>query len=328
MRAIKIIFWIVVIGVVIVALIMALKFSPLAGAIGTNINPSATSSVAWSDGSQWWDFYNPQNVLVKGTGLQGYASSSMGDISLDCATTRIGNICGTSNYGVCNGPGPHNTDGTCPYGDANGNVLGLTGYGWNDVVGWISFNCDQSSQGGSNNCVNSSYAVKITPNTGDFSGYAWGDLDGWVSFNCANNSSCGTNNYKLNTLWRATSTLGYLVSSVFDTLNTSGSTLNSLIWEGSSPAGTCTSFQIAASNAAGGPWNYLGPSGDNTTYYGAPCSQGISGGLGCASLDTPICINASQFNNYRYFRYKAQLQSNLVQTLSPRVDDVILNFSQ
>jgi hypothetical protein len=303
---------------------MTLRSSP-ARAIGTNINSSVSSSAAWSDASKWWDFYAPGNVLVQGTRLQGYASSSLGDISLDCATTRIGNVCGTSNYGVCNGPGPHNADGTCPNGDASGN---LTGWGWNDIVGWISFNCDQSSQGGTNNCASSPYKVSIVQNTGDFSGWAWNDLDGWISFNCANHGGCGTSNYNVNTLWRATSTAGYLVSSVFDTLDTSGATMSSLIWEGNSPAGTCVGFQIATSSAPGGPWNYVGPSGDNNTYYGAPCSQNITGGMGCAPLDTPVCVNASQLNNARYFRYKAQLQSNLVQTLSPRVDDVILNFSQ
>jgi hypothetical protein len=160
------------------------------------------------------------------------------------------------------------------------------------------------------------------------SGYAWNDLDGWISFNCANNSSCGTSNFLTNTLWRATSTVGYVISSVFDTLRTTGVTLKSLTWEGSAPAGTCTNFQIAASNSSGGPWSYIGPSGDNTTYYGAACSEGLSGGLGCAAADTAICVDASQFNNYRYFRYKAQLKSNLTQTQTPRVDDVILNFSQ
>lgn len=94
------------------------------------------------------------------------------------------------------------------------------------------------------------------------------------------------------------------------------------------PAGTCTNFQIAASNNSSGPWNYLGPSGDASSYYGASCSQSPNGGLGCASTDTPICVNSSQFNNYRYYRYKAQLQSNVTQTQTPRVDDVILNFSR
>ncbi len=325
MKAIKIIFWIIVLAVIAIALALVLKSPARGNAAGANINSSATSSVAWDDVSGWGDFYGPQNVLVEGTRIQGYASSSVGDISLDCATTRSGNICSTSNYGLCNGPGPHNTDGTCPNGDASG---AITGFGWNDTIGWTSFNCDQSSQGGSNNCASSNYGATINQNTGDFSDYAWNDTDGWISFNCANNSSCGTNNFKLNTHWRATSTLGYLTSSIFDTQDANGVTLNSIIWEGSSPANTCVNFQVAASNSASGPWSYSGPSGDDTTYYGAPCSQGISGGSGCASLDTPVCVNPSQFNNYRYYRYKVQLQSNRVQTQTPRVDDVILNFSQ
>ncbi|TSA44152.1 hypothetical protein D4R51_04440 [bacterium] len=325
MRVVKIIFWVLVAMVIIIALVSVLRSPETGNTIGTNINSSASSSQAWDDVSNWWDFYGTQNVLVKGTSIQGYASSSVGDISLDCATTRSGNICGSSNYGVCNGPGPHNTDGTCPNGNATGI---LTGYGWNDTIGWISFNCDQSSQGGTNDCASSDYKVSVDQNTGDFSGYAWNDTDGWISFNCANNSSCGTIAYKVNTLWRATSTVGYLTSSVFDTQVVSGVTLSSITWEGSSPAGTCTNFQIAASNNSGGSWNYMGPSGDNASYYGATCAQSINGGLGCAPLDTPICVNSSQFNNYRYYRYKAQLQSNLVQTQTPRVDDVVLNFSQ
>lgn len=325
MKVVKIIFWILILAVIVIVLALISKSPSRGNATGTNINSSATSSVAWDDISKWWDFYSPQNVMVQGARIQGYASSSMEDISLDCATTRTGNICGTSNYGVCNGLGPHNTDGTCPIGDASGN---LTGWGWNDIIGWISFNCDQSSQGGTNNCASSNYSVTINQNTGDFSGYAWNDIDGWISFNCANNSSCGTVAYKVNTLWRATSTVGYLTSSVFDTQIVSGATLSGIIWEGNSSADTCANFQIAASNNPSGPWNYLGPSGDNTSYYGATCAQGINGGLGCAPRDTPICVNSSQFNNYRYYRYKAQLQSNLAQTQTPRIDDVVLNFSQ
>ena len=324
---VKIIFWVFVVAVVAIALILGLS-SPKSRAAGTNINSSATSSVAWDDIIGWLDFYNTNIVQVKGTRLEGYASSSVGDISLDCATTRSGNICGSSNYGVCNGPGPKdptNLDGTCDAGDASGE---LTGYGWNDTAGWISFNCDQSSHNGSNNCASSNYKVLINQSTGDFSGYAWNDIDGWISFNCANNTSCGVSNFKINTLWRATSTFGYLESSIFDTRDPQGTVLKSLIWNGSAPAGTCTNFQIAASNNSSGPWNYLGPSGDASSYYGASCSQSPNGGLGCASTDTPICLNSSQFNNYRYYRYKAQLQSNVTQTQTPRVDDVILNFSR
>jgi hypothetical protein len=326
MKLVKAIFWIVISAVIIVTVFLILSSPSRGNAAGTNINPSATSSVTWDDISGWWDFYNTNNVEVQGTRLRGYASSSIGDISLDCATTRSGNICGSSDYGVCNGIGPHNTDGTCPNGQANGV---LTGYGWNDAIGWISFNCDQSSQGGSNDCASSNYGITIDGNTGDFSGYAWNDTDGWIKFNCASSpSTCGTNQFKLNTAWRATSTLGYLTSSIFDTQDANGATLTSIIWQGSSPAGTCTNFQIAAATSTGGPWNYIGPTGDNSSYYGAACTSGISGGSGCAPLDTPVCVNSSQFNNYRYYRYKAQLRSDLAQTLTPRIDDVILNFSQ
>jgi hypothetical protein len=324
MRLVKIIFWVLVAGTIVVTVVIGFR-SQQGRAAATNINPSATSSVAWDDVSGWWDFHATDNVVVRGTRLEGYASSSVGDISLDCATTRIGNICGTSNYGVCNGPGPHNADGTCPSGDASGN---LTGWGWNDTVGWVSFNCDQSSQGGSNNCVSSNYKVTVNQNTGDFGGYAWNDTDGWISFNCADPGTCGSSYYKVNTLWRATSTLGYLNSSIFDTRDPQGATLKGLIWNGDSPANTCVNFQIAASQSTSGPWSYIGPSGDNSSYYGASCSQSINGGTGCAPVNTPICVNSSQFNNYRYYRYRAQLQSNLIQTLTPKVDDVILNFSQ
>ncbi|MGC9611199.1 MAG: hypothetical protein ABSE68_03225, partial [Minisyncoccia bacterium] len=202
------------------------------------------------------------------------------------------------------------------------------GWGWNDVIGWISFNCDQTSHGGSDNCSDSSYGVTVNQNTGDFSGYAWNDVDGWISFNCSNNGGCGTNDYKLNTTWRATSTTGYVISSTFDTTVSSGATLNSLMWEGDSPGGTCVKFQIAASNNSSGPWNFKGPSGDNATYYGASCSQKITGQDICSTKNTPICVDSSQFNNYRYYRYKAFIISNLAQTLTPRIDDVLLNFSK
>lgn len=324
MKKVKIVFWIFVAAIIALAIFLGLD-SPKSRASATNINSSATSSVAWDDIIGWLDFYSTGSVEVKGTRLEGYASSSAGDISLDCATTRIGSVCGSSNYGICNGPGPHAADGTCSQGDASGE---LTGFGWNDTIGWISFNCDQSSQGGSNDCASSNYNVAVNQSTGDFSGYAWNDTDGWISFNCANGGTCGASNYKTNTLWRATSTFGYLESSIFDTRDPQGTVLKSLIWNGSAPASTCTNFQIAASNNSSGPWNYLGPSGDASSYYGASCSQNPNGGLGCASTDTPICVNSSQFNNYRYYRYKAQLQSDLLQTQTPRVDDVILNFSR
>ncbi len=317
MRWVKIIFWILIIFVLFAA---ALSFIVKAA---TNINPSPTSSSAWDDLSGWWDFYHTQTVNVRSTFLQGYASSSIGDVSLDCATTRNGNICGTSNYGVCNGPGPHNADGSCPNGDASGN---LTGWGWNDQIGWISFNCDESTQGGSNICAQSNYKVSINAN-GDFSGWAWNDLDGWISFNCANNSSCGTANYKVNTSWVATSTIAYLTSSIFDTQQTSGAILNSIIWQGTQPGGTSVDFQIAVSNSSGGPWSFFGPNGSATAFYGAACPIAGVSNPG-AGPNAPICVDKSLVVNYRYLRYKIRLISNTLQTLSPTVNNVILNWSK
>lgn len=327
MKAAKIIFWALVGLVVLLALFLALEKAGVVRAAGTNINPSPTSSVAWDDPSGYWDFYNTQSVTVAGTKLSGYASSTIGAISLDCATSPNGNICGTSNYGICNGPGPHNPDGTCPNGDAGQSGVGLTGYAWNDEIGWISFNCDQSSQGGTNTCGTSNYSVQINGSNGNFSGYAWNDKDGWISFNCGNNGNC-SHPYLVNSSWRATSTYGYLTSSIFDTKQPQGVTLKSLTWEGTSPANTCVDFQVAGSQSTSGPWTFLGPASSTSNYYGAACSAAPVGGIGCAPPDTPICVDSSVMTGYRYYRYQARLRSNLVQSETPVVNDVILNFSQ
>ena len=289
----------------------------------TNISATSTEHSAWEDINGWWDFYNTNSLYVWGSKVVGYASSSAGVISFDCATTPLGNICASSNYGTCNGPGPHGADGTCSNADASGI---LTGYAWNDEIGWISLNCDASTHGGSNNCAISNYKVQIDGN-GDFSGYAWNDIVGWISFNCANNSSCDTSNFKVNTSWRATSTTGYVISSVFDTENAEGGLLQSITWQGNEPNGTCVSFQISVSQNSDGPWNYLGPSGDDSTYYGAACDTAPNGGIGCAPNDTAICINKNDFIDYRYMRYKVKLDSNLLQTETPRIDDIILNWN-
>ncbi len=286
----------------------------------TNID--SINRYAWSDISGWWDFFGTDSVSVDSKKIQGYASSSIGDISLNCFTTRNGNICSTSNYGVCNGPGPHDIDGNCPNGNASGD---LTGWGWNDEVGWISFNCDESSHGGPNNCLSSNYSVNID-NGGDFSGFAWNDLEGWVSFNCADLGTCGNSNYKVTTSWSATSSFAHLESAVFDTRVTGGATLNSVIWHGAQPPGTSVDFQVAVSNNSNGPWNYIGPDGTNTTYYGRACPLAGISNPG-AGPNKAICINRGPVSNYRYLRYKVRLLSDATQTSTPRIDDIILNWS-
>lgn len=280
----------------------------------TNID--ATNRWAWSDASGWWDFYTTNSVEVTSYKLTGYASSSIGDISLDCATTRNGNICGTSNYGICNGQNAtHQSDGTCSGAQGNGV---LSGYAWNDAIGWISF-C-----GGNNTsqCPGSiSYGVTIDSN-GDFQGWAWNDIEGWISFNSANHG--GANPYWVNTAWRAGKRVGYLESSIFDQ-QTQG-ILNSIVWQGTKPTiETCVKFQIAVSNNPNGPWNYSGPRTnpdipEPNTYFGGACPAPDQ-----AILITGI--DRTWVNNQRYLRYKVKLESNFLQDQTPIINNIILNWS-
>ena len=317
MRPLKIALWVLVGIVLILGLLAALE----AGA-ATNISPTSTEHFAWDDVGGWWNFHSTNSVNVFGTRLTGYASSSVGDMSLDCATTRSGNICGTSNYGICNGPGPHHTDGTCPNGNASGS---LTGFAWNDTIGWVSFNCDQSSHGGSNRCAASNYSVSIDTN-GDFNGYAWNDIAGWISFNCANKGTCGSSNYKVRTSWRATSTFAFVESSVFDTQLTGGGVLQSIIWQGTQPTGTSVDFQVATSSSPLGPWTFVGPGGSTMSYYGAECPvAGVS--IPGAGPNKAICV-AKDIGAARYLRYRIRLRSNLLQTLTPTIEDVILIWTR
>ena len=107
---------------------------------------------------------------------------------------------------------------------------------------------------------------------------------------------------------------GTLTSSIFDTQVTNGVAVNTIMWQGNQPSGTSVKFQIASSNSTS-TWSYLGPDGSDTTYY-TPTDANM-----------PVQINLAQHNNKRYFRYKIFLESDPDQTQSPRVDDVIINWS-
>lgn len=257
----------------------------------TNISASTTAHWAWNDLVGWIDFYNTQTITVSSQSITGYASSSVGDISLDCHTTRNGNICAQSNYQVTN--------------DGSGN---LSNWGWNDTYGWISFDCNNNS-----GCGQSNYRAYIDGN-GNFQNYAWNDTLGWISFNCANTGGCATVNYGVLTSWTASSTSGYLDSSTYDTGSASGAQLNSVLWHGSLPAGTAVRFQFAVSNSSGGPWIFIGPDGTNNTYY-------------TMSSDVSQKLDYTLYNNQRYLRYRAILVSDQSQTLTPRIDEVIINWS-
>ncbi|MCR4275522.1 MAG: hypothetical protein NUV83_02095 [Candidatus Wolfebacteria bacterium] len=103
-----------------------------------------------------------------------------------------------------------------------------------------------------------------------------------------------------------------LTSSVFDTFIASGSAINSIVWKGLQLPNTSVSFQIASSNNSGGPWNYLGPDNTSGSYY-------------VPNQNTSISVNPINHMNQRYFRYEIFLQTTVSQ--SPRVDDVIINWS-
>lgn len=264
------------------------------GAVGVSAstNISATNRWAWNNVIGWIDFHATGNVSVSSAQLSGFASSSVGFIGLDCATTPSGNICGGAggNWRVSN----------------NGNGS-LTGWAWNDAIGWISF--DSVTAGSSH-----PYQVLVSGTTGQFSGWAWNNIIGWISFNCSNTGTCGTSNYFVETTWRAQAMSGTLTSSVFDTMRASGATLNSIIWQGSRPSGTDVQFHIASSNSSTGPWTFVGPDCTSASHYSP------------AGPDTPVPILRCHIN-MRYFRYRAFLQTNSANTATPTINDVIINWS-
>ncbi|OHB22119.1 MAG: hypothetical protein A2939_05815 [Parcubacteria group bacterium RIFCSPLOWO2_01_FULL_48_18] len=111
---------------------------------------------------------------------------------------------------------------------------------------------------------------------------------------------------------------GTLISAIFDTRNAKGASLNSIIWHGFNPAGASVKFQIAAATSSGGPWVYKGSDGSSCTasIYYTPTGSGL-----------PLAVDRTCHNNYRYYRYKVILWSTDDQSASPRVDDIVLNWS-
>jgi hypothetical protein len=61
------------------------------------------------------------------------------------------------------------------YGVCEDNNRQLRGYAYNDVVGWISFNCLDTGVCGTSN-------YKVIENNGYLYGYAWNDTLGWLIF--------------------------------------------------------------------------------------------------------------------------------------------------
>ncbi|MBI5732558.1 hypothetical protein HY967_01185 [Candidatus Jorgensenbacteria bacterium] len=323
----KLLLWITVVGTILLTLAIVLLSPKVEATHGTsNISGVNDEHFAWNDVVGWINMHDTDTVVVSSTKILGYASSSVGDISFDCATTRNGNICGQSNYSVVNEPSSAtSTDPNCNSGGPSGK---LSGYAWNDVVGWISMSCTNENP----TCSQSSstyYRVSVDPVTGDFNGWGWNDIAGWISFNCANHGGCGASNYKVKTTWQPTApVIACLDSATFDTQTLAGAQLNSIIWKGSKPGDSCVDFRIAGSNASSGPWDYTafkGPDGTSNSHYGAECP---TIGQGCVLPGRSICVDPNQVTNFRYLRYKVRLQSTSNQNNTPRVDDIILNWSR
>ncbi|MBN2197713.1 hypothetical protein JW698_00735 [Candidatus Wolfebacteria bacterium] len=254
------------------------------------INIDSNYRWAWNDIIGWIDFYFDDTEVTRER-VKGYVNSSIGYIALDCQTTPVGDICSNSDFAVLN--------------DGSGN---LSGWAWNDAIGWISF--DSATAGSSY-----IYQVIINSLTGDFSGWAWNDTVGWISFNCSDINICSTSNYKVKTTWVAEPITASLISSVFDTQRIGGTAINTIMWQGEQPTDTSVKFQIASSNSSDGPWLYLGPDGSDTTYYTS------------TGPNDSVQINLQYHNNHRYFRYKVFLVSDNGQNKTPRIDDIIINYS-
>ncbi|GEM_PF-455456 len=335
----------------------------------SNIDCKEYNHWAWNDVIGWIDFYFKEspNVyvdLVAGE-LRGYASSSVGYIALNCHTP------------------PSGATANCPIDykvsvDTATSPRKLSGWAWNDVIGWISFCGDD--QGGSTlggttwlcpnrQLPNSLYGVTIDA-SGNFSGWAWNDVVGWISFNCNNLNTCGTVNYKVKANFPVLAPTANLYSNVFDMGGTA--TLNSIMWLNNFncpsgnpsdpncnvPAGTSVYFKIASSNCAngtnqdffpscmGGSWNLSAsclPGLGDTCFQGPPNPNPIeSAGYGPTVPGVPVRLTSDSYNlppnpptqptpssvghaNKRYVRYEI-----IITTLggaTPVINDVIINYS-
>lgn len=272
------------------------------GAIEYNVTSTPGEFWAWNDLIGWIDFYNFGNTKVSSEGLKGYASSSFGNIWLYSETSPYSN---NSTFRV-----------------TMSEVGKFNGYAWNDVFGWLGFNVLGFGNYRARVLVNSRNEPDTPPS--DFEQWAWNPVVGFVSFNCKDitwtsttpNAYCNaTSSYKVATDWYSSSTQGWLESAVFDTGVVGGAKFNSITWRGEKPLGTSVKFEFAAALYENGPWNYEGPFDTETTSLN-PDSKSYS-----AKFDFNL------FNNARYFKYKIILISNTSQTLSPVVEEVIVNWS-
>ncbi|MBI3045986.1 MAG: fibronectin type III domain-containing protein [Candidatus Harrisonbacteria bacterium] len=108
--------------------------------------------------------------------------------------TNAGNVLTYTNSGLTNGT-------TYYYKVAAENAVGVgalsneisvipsaynvSGWAWSENIGWLSFNCGNTSS-----CGAVSYGVSVDFGSGLMSGYAWSENIGWLSFNSSDLSGC------------------------------------------------------------------------------------------------------------------------------------------
>ncbi len=277
----------------------------------TNIQATITDHWAWNDILGWINFYETGDVWVGSKRLTGHASSSASDIVLNCDLISCSTV---GDWRVKN----------------RGDGL-LSGWAWNDLIGWISFCGTTNAASSSSDCpltafdyqVNVTELVSEQPPS-DFHEFAWNDVVGWIAFNCDKGGMggayiCDSSPFRVRTDWYPTSTYGSVESAIFDTGIQGGAQFNSVSVKGYVPAGTAIFFQLAGSNSSSGPWTFIGPDGTSNTYYSFTYE------IKSRTYYTPL--DYRYHNNYRFFRYKLRLKSDKTQMITPRVDDIIINWS-
>jgi|AP45_3_1055517.scaffolds.fasta_scaffold06022_5 hypothetical protein len=252
---------------------------------------------AWNDLMGWINFHSNETIEVRASELRGWADSQIGEIILNCATTPIGDICDDSN-------------GNFKVNNSQGE---LSGWAWNDTIGWISFDCNDIGA-----CSSSPYSVSIEP-AGDgensfFRGWAWSEIIGWISFHCENDhdpdlagvqGACNFSTYKIQTSAGSKSRSGSLTSNVIDTGVTKPH-YNYIIWQGEIKTDTLVSVQTATADVETGPWNF------NLATQTNPGQQ--------------IKIPDDQ-QGKRYIKYLINLESDNWLEKTPIIRDIIINWS-
>ncbi len=250
---------------------------------------------AWNDDIGWINFgYDGVNIPVVGE-FEGYADSQVGIISFNCDITGNPdglNYCSVSNYKV-------NHDG-------QGNI---SGWAWNDNIGWISFNCQDLGI-----CSRSNYKVTIT-DTGVMHGWAWNDNIGWISFNCQDPNICSKSDYKVIAGWNYP-IHGSLTSVIYDTQKQGGVALTGIVWQGTIPSGTGIQFELGSSNSTS----------SNSFIWTGPYTS-TAWKIGWWQVKIPLA-DLHWHNNHRYIRYRILMTPDSSGKKTPIVYDVHLKWSR